>query len=56
MIKDVEARELLIHKALELIFNNEELKSLGENIYKLAEKNSADRIVDEIEKLIKNKF
>lgn len=56
MIKDIEARELLIPKALELISNNEELVSLAENIYKLAEKNSAERIVDEIAKLVKNKF
>lgn len=56
MIKDVDARELLIPKALELILNNAELESLAENIHKLAEKNSAERIVDEIEKLIKNKF
>ncbi len=56
LIKDIEARELLIPNALELISNNELLENLGRNIFKLAEKNSADRIVDEIDKLIRNKF
>jgi len=56
MIKDSEAEKLLIPKALELISNDEMLENLSMNIYKLAEMNSADRIVDEIAKLIKNKI
>ena len=52
MIKDVEAKELLIPKALNLIQNDANLNLLSENILKLAEKNSAERIVDEIEKLL----
>ncbi len=53
MVKDVEAKELLIKTALELIQNDIELKKLAENIFKLAEKDSAKRIVDEIEKIMK---
>jgi UDP-N-acetylglucosamine--N-acetylmuramyl-(pentapeptide) pyrophosphoryl-undecaprenol N-acetylglucosamine transferase len=51
MIKDVDAMELLVGKALEMINNGAELKKLSENILKLAEYNSADRIADEILKL-----
>jgi UDP-N-acetylglucosamine--N-acetylmuramyl-(pentapeptide) pyrophosphoryl-undecaprenol N-acetylglucosamine transferase len=52
MIKDVDAKDQLVDKALELIGNELELKELRENIFKLAEKDSADRIADEILKLI----
>ena len=52
MIKDVDAKEQLVDKALELINNETELKKLSENILKLAEKDSADRIANEILKLI----
>jgi len=52
MIKDVDAKVQLVTKALELINNENELKKLAENIIKLAEKNSADRIAAEILKLI----
>jgi UDP-N-acetylglucosamine--N-acetylmuramyl-(pentapeptide) pyrophosphoryl-undecaprenol N-acetylglucosamine transferase len=53
MIKDVDAKEQLVDKALELIGNEKELKKLSENILRLAEKDSADRIADEILKLIR---
>ncbi|HEY6914521.1 MAG TPA: undecaprenyldiphospho-muramoylpentapeptide beta-N-acetylglucosaminyltransferase, partial [Paludibacter sp.] len=53
MIKDVEAKEQLVDKALELIENEVELKKLSENILKLAQKDSADRIAEEILKLIR---
>lgn len=53
MIKDVDAKDQLIDKALELIDNESELKKLSENILKLAEKDSADRIAEEILKLIR---
>ena len=53
MIKDVEAQFNLIPKAIELIKNKTELQKLSENILKLADKNSDERIVDEICKLIK---
>jgi UDP-N-acetylglucosamine--N-acetylmuramyl-(pentapeptide) pyrophosphoryl-undecaprenol N-acetylglucosamine transferase len=52
MIKDVDANKQLVVKVLELINNVDELKKLAENIIKLAEKDSADRIADEIIKLI----
>ncbi|MEI6753946.1 MAG: undecaprenyldiphospho-muramoylpentapeptide beta-N-acetylglucosaminyltransferase [Paludibacter sp.] len=52
MIKDVDAKDTLIDKALELINNEEELKILSDNILKLAEKDSADRIANEILKLV----
>jgi len=52
MIKDIDAKEQLVDKALELIGNEVELKKLSENILKLAEKNSADRIAKEILKRI----
>ena len=52
MIRDVDAKEHLVAKALELITNEAELKRLSENILKLAEKNSADRIADEVIRLI----
>lgn len=52
MIKDAEAKEHLVNKIIELINNETELKKLSENIFKLAEKDSADRIANEILKLI----
>ena len=52
MIKDVDANQQLVDKALELINNEDELKKLSENILKMAEKDSADRIAKEIIKLI----
>ncbi len=54
MIKDVDAKEQLVIKALELIKDEEGLKKLSENILQLAEKDSADRIAREILKLIPN--
>jgi len=54
MVKDADAKMQLIDKALQLIQNDIELKKLAENILKLAEKDSAKRIVDEIEKIIHN--
>lgn len=53
MIKDVDAKEQLVDRTLRLINDLDALKSLSENILKLAEKDSADRIVDEILKLVK---
>ena len=52
MVKDIEAKEQLIKTALQLIQNDAELKKLAVNILKLAEQNSAKRIVDEIEKIV----
>ncbi len=52
MIKDADAKDQLVVKALELIKNENELLKLSENILKLAEKDSADRIAKEVIKLI----
>ncbi len=52
MIKDVDANEQLVIKALELIKNEGQLKILSENILKMAEIDSADRIAAEVIKLI----
>jgi UDP-N-acetylglucosamine--N-acetylmuramyl-(pentapeptide) pyrophosphoryl-undecaprenol N-acetylglucosamine transferase len=52
MIRDTDAREQLVAKAIELVKNETELKKLSENILKLAQKDSADRIADEVAKLI----
>jgi len=52
MIKDSEAKEQLIIKALELIADDDALNKLSVNIQKLAEKDSADRIAKEIMKLM----
>ncbi|MDO9154653.1 MAG: undecaprenyldiphospho-muramoylpentapeptide beta-N-acetylglucosaminyltransferase [Paludibacter sp.] len=54
MIKDADAKELLIPKALKIINNKLELNTLSNNILKLAEKDSADRIANEVIKLIKS--
>ena len=53
MIKDIDAKNQLVSTALKLIENDEELNKLSVNILKLAEKDSADRIADEVVKLLK---
>lgn len=52
MIKDVDSKEQLVTQALELINNDKALAKLSENILKLAEKDSADRIAREVIKLL----
>jgi len=52
MIRDAEARAELIKKAFELIHQPETLAKLCCNIGKLAQHHSAERIADEIFKLI----
>lgn len=51
LIKDVEAPQKLISEALHLIKDNDKLSMLSQNILKLAEKDSAERIADEIIKI-----
>jgi UDP-N-acetylglucosamine--N-acetylmuramyl-(pentapeptide) pyrophosphoryl-undecaprenol N-acetylglucosamine transferase len=53
LVRDDKARQQLIETALELIFNDEKLQSLAENIAKLAEPNSAQRIAEIIIEKIK---
>lgn len=54
LVKDSEARQLLIPKAIALLNNLEEQESLIENISNLGLPNATKDIVDEIEKIIKN--
>jgi len=53
MIKDVDAEKQLVVSALELIADDVALNALSKNILEMAQKDSADRIVKEIMKLIK---
>lgn len=53
MIPDAEASKILFDRAVALVRNDAELKDLSENIIKLAQHDSAKRIVDEIEKIIR---
>ena len=53
MVRDVEAREKLIPLALETVRNKERLKALGDNAYKMAFKDSAKIIAEEVIKLAK---
>ena len=52
MIRDADAEKNLVPKALELIENNATLEQLSKNILQLAQRNSADRIADEVFKII----
>lgn len=51
LVKDMEAPQKLISEALHLIKDNDKLSMLSQNILKLAEKDSAERIADEIIKI-----
>lgn len=53
MVKDVEAKELLIDKALALLTDGDRLKSFGENALKIAKPHATATIADEVLKLIK---
>lgn len=53
MIKDSEAVDKLIPLALEVVNNKQQLNDLSENIYKLAQHDSASRIADEVLKIMK---
>jgi len=55
MIKDSEAGQCLVDKAIQLINNEEKKKKLSENISRLAINNSAELIAGEIFKLIEVK-
>lgn len=52
MVKDIEANAKLIDVALDLIRDQSKLQTLSKNISQLAQPNSAERIVDEIVKII----
>lgn len=55
MIRDADAAKVLVPKALELIENNSALELLSKNIIRLAQRNSADRIADEVFKIIEKR-
>ena len=52
-VKDAEAPEVLLKRALTIVNNDEKLESLSENIKKLGLPNSADVIADEVLKLVR---
>ena len=56
MVKDAEARQRLIPLALELVMDKDRLKTLGENAYKMAYKDSARIIAQEVITLAKSKL
>lgn len=56
LIKDSEAKELLVSDAIALISNNDKLKILAENIGKLALPDSAMKIAEEVIKLAINEL
>jgi len=53
LVKDADAREMLIESALELLKNTDRQAELSTNIKALAKPNAAEEIVDEIVELIK---
>ena len=55
LVRDADAETRLVPTALELIQDNERLCQLSEHIEQMAQRHSAERIVDEIVKIIENK-
>lgn len=55
LVKDIDAHNTLIAELEKLIVDNVKQESLKQNIARLAFKNSADIIADEVVKLVKNK-
>lgn len=56
IVKDDQAEEDLVKIALETVADQEKIKTLSENILKLAQLDSANRIVDELIKIIKDRM
>lgn len=56
LVADKDAEQQLVPKALEIIHDEERLHTLSRNIEKLAHHQSAERIVDEIVKIIEKKL
>ena len=52
MVADKDAEQQLVPKALEIIHDDERLRTLSRNIATLAHHESAERIVDEIVRII----
>lgn len=55
MVADKDAEQQLVTKALEVVHDEQCLSQLSRNIEQLAQHNSADRIVDEIVKIIEQR-
>jgi UDP-N-acetylglucosamine--N-acetylmuramyl-(pentapeptide) pyrophosphoryl-undecaprenol N-acetylglucosamine transferase len=55
MISDADAPRKLVEEALRLIGDGERLAKIGEDAKKLAQLDSADRIADEVLKLVEKK-
>lgn len=55
MVADKDAEQQLVTRALEVIHDDEQLALLSRNIEQLAQHQSAERIVDEIVKIIEKK-
>ena len=53
LVRDAEAVDTMVDTALATISSTEKLQSLSENVLKLAYPNSAEKIVNEITKLLK---
>jgi len=56
IIPDLQAVKNLIPCVLEIIHNSAKLKELGENIFKLAQPDAANKIVDEIDGILKSRL
>ena len=52
MVKDDDARKILVSEALKLLYDEQQCDKLSSNIGKLARPNATEEIVDEMEKLI----
>ena len=53
VVPDAEARTAAMRRAMELLLDKEALRTMSENLEKLARPDAAERIVDEIEKVMK---
>lgn len=56
MVRDVDAPKELVHKIIQLMCDDNTRYRLSENIAHLAQKDSANRIADEVFKLIKHSY
>ncbi len=55
LIKDSEARERLIYKAMELVHNKEELTKMEQNVLQLAKPEAARTIAEEVYRILEEK-
>ena len=55
MVTDADAGSQLVDTMLDTVADQERISSLGENVKKMALVDAAERITDEVEKIIKAK-